>query len=179
MSFNIIHYIIFVIGFFILLAGIVAAFKQSNKKLFWPIILSNVLIASLAVIIGVTVTEKYTKKVKLLKIDNRRYLGQEKISYFGVVKNVGKFPVKKVYISIKLVNGGHTTGNKKGTDFYKTDNAFSFFSKNTNKIKLQKLEKELVIARDLTPGEIARFRVTFHYPGYFRNTAHFIKIYAH
>lgn len=180
MSFNIVHYTVFAITFLLLLLGVIAAFKQDNKKLFWPMVFSTLLISSLILAIGIAVAEKYTKKVKLLKIDNRRYLSQEKISYFGLVKNVGKYPVKKVYVSIKLVNGGHATGKVKGPNFYKTNSFLDMFG-GANKLynKPQKVEKEFVVARDLTPGEVARFRVTFDYPGYFKNTADFVKVYAH
>ena len=179
MSFNIVHYSVFAITLLLLLLGIVAAFKQENKKLFWPMVLSTLLISSLILAIGIAVAEKYTKKVKLVKVDNRRYLSQEKISYFGLVKNVGKYPVKKVYVSIKLVNGGHATGHSKGANFYKTNSFFSMFGGANKLYKPQSIEKEFVVARDLTPGEVARFRVTFDYPGYFRNTADFVKVYAH
>ena len=181
MSFNIVHYSVFVITLLILILGVVSALKQENKKLVWPVIFSTLLISSLILAIGIAVAEKYTKKVKLVKIDNRRYLSQEKISYFGLVKNVGKYPVKKVYISIKLVNGGHATGKVKGPNFYKTNNVFDIFGSGANKLynKPQKVEKEFVIVHDLAPGEVARFRVTFDYPGYFKNTADFVKVYAH
>ena len=179
MSFNIVHYSVIGITLLLLLLGVIGAFKQDNKKLFWPMIFSTLLVSSLILAIGIAVAEKYTKKVKLVKIDNRRYLSQEKISYYGLVKNVGKYPVKKVYISIKLVNGGHATGRVKGPNFYKTNSFFDMFGGANKLYKPQTIEKEFVVARDLSPGEVARFRVTFDYPGYLRNTADFIKVYAH
>ncbi len=180
MSFTVIHYLIVAIGVLLIILGIVAALRQERKKLVMPMILSTVLISSLIVTIGIAAAEKYTKKVKLVKVDDRRYLSQEKISYFGLVKNVGKFPVKKVYLSIKLVNGGHATGRVKGPNYYKPSGFFDMFNGGLGKLnKPQTIEKEFVVARNLGPGEVAPFRVTFDYPGYFRNTAHFIKVYAH
>ena len=180
MSFTPIHYAVLAITFLILLLGVVGAIKQPNKKLVLPMIFSVVLISLLIGIISLAATEKYTKKVKLLKVDNRRYLSQEKISYFGLVKNVGKYKVKKVYISIKLVSGGHNTGNVKPGAFFKTSNFWDFLGKGADKLyKPTTIEKEFVIAKDLKPGEIANFRVTFDYPGYFKNTANFVKVYAH
>ena len=180
MSFTPVHYIIIVIGLLLILLGTVAALKQKEKKLVLPMIFSTLLISILIVSIGIAAAEKYTKKVKLVKVDNRRYLTQEKISYFGLVKNVGKYPVKNVYITIKLVNGGHNTGRVKGGNFYKPSGFFDMFGSGANKLyKPQTIEKDLLIARDLGPGQVAPFRVTFDYPGYFKNTAQFIKVYAH
>lgn len=180
MSFTIIHYLIVTVGALLFLLGVVAALRQKQRKLVLPMIFSTLLISSLIVAIGIAAAEKYTKKVKLLKVDNRRYLTQEKISYFGLVKNVGKYPVKKVYLTIKLVNGGHATGRVKGPNFYKASGFFDFFSSGANKLyKPQTVEKDLLIARDLQPGAVAPFRVTFDYPPYFKNTSQFIKVYAH
>ncbi len=176
------HYLLFAFVGLVMLGGIIAAVRQENQKLVLPMAFSVILISVLVGAIGVAVVEKYTKKVKLLKVDNRRYLAQEKISYYGMVKNVGKYPVKKVYISIKLVNAGHVTGKQKaaGGGFYKPSGFADFFG-GAGKLynKPQTIEKEFLIARNLKPGESARFRVTFDYPGYFRNVSHFIKVYAH
>ena len=180
MSFTIIHYLVLAVGVLLVTLGVVTAFKQRQKDLVKPIIFSTLLLTSLVVAIGIAAAEKYTKKVKLVKIDNRRYLTQEKISYFGLVKNVGKYPLKKVYLTIKLVNGGHATGRVKGPNYYKPSGFFDFFSTGANKLhKAQTIEKEFVVARDLKPGVVVPFRVTFDYPGYFKNTAQFIKVYAH
>ena len=179
MSLTIIHYIIIAAVIIMCIGGIVAAFQQNNPKLIKPMIFSVLLMSILVGAIGIAVAEKYTKKVKLVKIDNRRYLTQEKISYFGLVKNVGKYPVAQVYLHIKLVNGGHATGNVKGGNFYKPSGLGDFF-KGANKLyKPQTIEKEFVIAKNLKPGAVVPFRVTFDYPGYFRNTADFVKVYAH
>ncbi len=177
------HFIVLGVVFLILLFGIIAALKQDNNKLVLPMIFSVTFISVLVGAIGIAVVEKYTKKVKLIKVDNRRYLSQEKISYFGTVKNTGKYPVGKVYISIKLVNAGHVTGKAKaeGGGFYKASGLGDFFGSGAGKLynKPQTIEKEFVIARNLKPGESARFRVTFNYPGYFKNVSHFIKVYGH
>lgn len=180
MSFTIIHFLVIAGGLLLSLLGILAAFMQKQKSLRAPMIFSTLLLSALVVTIGIAAAEKYTKKVKLIKIDNRRYLTQEKISYFGLVKNVGKYRVKNVYLTIKLVNGGHATGKVKGPNYYKPSGFFDFFSSGANKLyKPQTIEKEFVIARDLKPGVVVPFRVTFDYPAYFKNTAQFIKVYAH
>lgn len=180
MSFTIIHYIILFVVFLIFALGTFAAFKQSNKKLLLPMILSVTLVSVLIGAISIAAAEKYTKKVKLIKIDNRRYLTQEKISYFGLVKNIGKYKVAKVYLKIKLVSGGHGTGNVKPGNFYKTSSFWDFLGKGADILyKPTTIEKDFVVAKNLKPGEVAPFRVTFKYPPYFKNTSNFIKVYAH
>ena len=57
-----------------------------------------------------------------------------------------------------------------------------FFSSETiggKKSKPQQITHEFVVAKNLKPGESREFRVYFDYPPYFRNVAHFAKIYAH
>ena len=180
MSFTPIHYVILTLVALIIILGIVASLKQPNKKLILPMVFSVLLVGVLVGAISLAAAEKYTKKVKIVRIDNRRYLTQEKISYFGLVKNVGKYKVAKVYLSIKLVSGGHNTGNVKPGAFYKTSNFWDFLGSGANKLfKPSSIEKEFVVAKNLKPGEVARFRVTFDYPAYFRNTADFVKVYAH
>lgn len=180
MSFTIIHYIIVGVILFIFAGGVFAALKQPEKKLVTPMILSVFLISVLLAGISLMAVEKYTKKVKLIKVDNRRYLSQEKISYFGFVKNVGKYKVAKVYVSIKLVSGGHNTGNVKPGAYYQTSNFWDFLGKGANVLfKPTTIEKEFLVAKNLKPGEVAQFRVTFDYPPYFKNTSHFVKAYAH
>ena len=180
MSFNIMHFIVIGTVLVIFILGVIAAFKNGKKKLIVPMIFSVTLMSILIGAIGIAVVEKYTKKVKLIKLQNRRYLTQEKISYFGFVKNVGKYPVAKVYLNIKLVNAGHATGNAKGANFFQNSGFADFFSKGANILyKPQSVEKEFVVARNVKPGEVIPFRVTFPYPPYFKNTADFVKVYAH
>lgn len=49
----------------------------------------------------------------------------------------------------------------------------------SKKSKPQTITKEFIIAKDLKPGEVKTFSVSMKYPGYFRNTSDFIKVYAH
>ena len=100
--------------------------------------------------------------------------------YTGIVKNEGKFTIGKVKLEVKLVNKGHATGNVKGGNFYKPSGFLDFFSgANNGKYKPQTIKKEVVVAKNLKPGEIKRFRFYFAYPGYFRNVAQFTKLSSH
>jgi hypothetical protein len=182
MSLTIIHYIIFIAVALLIILGVVGALTQNNKKLVMPMILSTVLFSLLIGVIAVAVTEKYTKKVKLVKVSNKRFLSQEKIAFYGMVKNVGKFPLAKVYFTVKLVNAGHVTGKEKAQvgGFYKPSGFFDFFQGGMGKLyKPQTIEKEFVVAKNLKPGEVVSFHVMFDYPPYFQNVSHFVKVSGH
>ncbi len=179
--FNYWHYIVLSLIFLMLVGGVAAAFKQTNKKLVYSMIFSITLIAVFMAVFSVIIVDKYTKKVQLNKLHNKRLLSTEEISYYGIVKNVGKFPIGKVTFEIKLVNKGHATGNVKGGNFYKPSGFMEFFSGGfgMRSNKPQTITKKFVVARNLKPGQVKDFRVYFRYPPYFSSTAEFAKVYGH
>jgi len=179
--FNYWHFIVLFIIFLLIVTGIVAVLKQKNKKFIFSMIFSIVLVGTLMAAFSIVVVDKYTKKVELIKLHNKRLLSTEEISYYGLVKNVGKFPVGKVVLEIKLVNKGHATGNVKGGNFYNPSGFMEFFSEGFGMLshKPQTVTKKFVIARKLLPGQVKDFRVYFHYPPYFRSTAEFTKVYGY
>jgi len=177
---NIWHYVVLAVIFLIFLGGIYASLQQKEPKMRLGMIFSVTLISLFLGVLSIFVIDKYTKKVELFKVKNKRLLSIEKIIYTGFVKNTGKYPVGKVTMTIKLVNRGHATGNVKGGNFYKPSGFMSFFSEGLNmRSKPQTIEKEFVIARNLKPGQSKQFRVYFKYPGYFTSTAEFIKVSGH
>ncbi len=174
------HFIVFAILLVILAAGVYASLKQPVKKLRVPMITSIVIIITLIGGFSVVVVDKYTKKVSLHRLKNKRILGIEKIVYSGIVKNDGSFEIGKVTFEIKLVNKGHALGNLKGGDFYHPSGFLNFFSGASHHAdRPQTITKEFVVARDLKPGEAKSFRVYFDYPPYFRQVSEFSKVYAH
>ncbi|WP_434657415.1 DUF2393 family protein [Sulfurimonas sp. NW9] len=179
--FNYWHYIVFFVIFLLSIAGIVSAVKQKNKKLVYSMIFSIILVTVFMAVFSVIIVDKYTKKVQLEKLHNKRLLSTEEIAYYGIVRNVGKFPVGKVTFEIKLVNKGHATGNVKGGNFYKPSGFMDFFSGGfgMGSRKPQTVTKKFVVARNLKPGQAKAFRVYFRYPPYFRSTAEFAKAYGH
>ena len=142
---------------------------------------SVTLISALLAGFSVVVVDKYTKKVTLAKLKNKRLLSTEQIIYTGVVKNEGEFPIGKVKLEIKLVNKGHATGNVKGGNFYKSTGFFDFFSSGLgiDKSKPQTVTKVFVVATKLKAGESRPFRLHFRYPPYFHSTAQFTKVWGH
>jgi len=178
--FNIWHYVVLGVIGLIFLSGVIASLKQNDTKMRYSMLFSITLITAFLAIFSVFVVDKYTKKVSLSKLKNKRLLSTEKIIYTGKVTNVGNYPIGKVTFDIKLVNRGHATGNVKGGNFYKPSGFFSFFSGGFNmRAKPQSIEKEFVVAKNLKPGESQRFRVYFGYPPYFSSTAEFAKVWGH
>ncbi|WP_373000866.1 DUF2393 family protein [Sulfurimonas sp.] len=178
--FNYWHYIVLAVILFIFIGGVVSAFKQTNKKLVFPMLVSVSLITVLMAGFSIVVVDKYTKIPKIYKLENKRLLGIEKIVYTGIVKNEGNHEIGTVTIEIKLVNKGHATGNVKGGNFYKPSGFMDFFSGGADILyKPQTIVKEFVVATNLKPGEAKAFRVYFGWPPYFRSVAEFVKIMGH
>ena len=180
MTFNIWHFIVLGIIFIIFISGVIASLKQTNDKMKYSMLFSITLISTFLAVFSVFIVDKYTKKVSLSKMKNKRILSTEEIVYTGVVTNTGNYPIGKVTFDIKLVNHGHATGNVKGGNFYKASGFLDFFSDGFHmRSKPQTVEKEFIVAKNLRPGESARFRVYFKYPPYFSSTAQFAKVWGH
>jgi len=178
--FNYWHFVVLGVIFIIFLGGVVASFRQKDKKLVLPMLFSVSLISLLLVGFSIVAVDKYTKVVKLYKLKNKRLLSIEKIIYTGIVKNEGNYKIGKVKIEIKIVNRGHATGNVKGGSFYKPSGFFDFFGGGSNTLyKPQTVTKEFVVAKNLKPGASKSFRVYFDYPPYFKSVSQFVKVYGH
>ncbi len=175
------HYIVLGVILLIFIGGIAVAFKDENSKIRSQIIFSTLLITAVMAGFSLFVVDKYTKKAKLYKMENKRNLSTEQIMYSGVVKNEGDYEIGEVVFEIKLVNKGHSSGNVKAGSFYKPSGFFGFFSGETidGNSKPQQITHQFVVAKNLKPGESREFRVYFDYPPYFRGVTHFAKIYAH
>ncbi|QOP46390.1 DUF2393 family protein [Sulfurimonas paralvinellae] len=178
--FNIWHYLVLGVILLIFIGGVAASLQQKDDKMKYSMLFSTALISAFLAVFSVFVVDKYTKKVTLSKMQNKRLLSTEKIIYTGIVTNVGNYPIGKVTFDIKLVNKGHATGNVKGGNFYKPNGIMSFFSSGLGMSnKPQTIEKEFIVAKNLKPGESKRFRVYFDYPPYFSSTAQFAKVWGH
>ncbi len=178
--FNYWHFIVIGVTLLIFIGGVVSSFKQSNKKLIFPMLVSVSLISILLLSFSIVVVDKYTKIPKLYKIKSKRLLSIEKIIYSGIVRNDGNHEIGKVTFEVKLVNRGHATGNIKSGSYFNPSGFFDFFSdKPTALYKPQSITKEFVVAKNLKPGEARAFRVHFGWPPYFRNVSEFTKVYGH
>jgi len=182
--FNFWHYLAFIIGIIIFGVGVFFALKQEKKRMIFPIIFSISLITVLMFIVSIVVIDKYTKIVKLYRLENKRNLSTEQIMYSGVVKNEGNYEIGEVTFEIKLVNKGHVGGNIKAGTFFSPRGFFDFFDfitsdESRKDSKPQQIVYEFVVAKNLKPKESQEFRVYFDYPPYFRSVSDFSKVYAH
>lgn len=178
--FNIWHVIVLSLFALVFIGGVVVSIKQDNKKLLLPMLFSVTLVVGVFAAFSTVVVDKYTKKVKLYKMKNKRLLSIEKIVYTGIVKNEGSYEIGKVTFEIKLVNKGHVTGNVKAGSFFSPSRWVDFFGGGSGrKYKPQSITKEFVVAKNLKPGKSKSFRVYFDYPPYFRSVAHFATVDGH
>jgi len=125
--FNYWHYISLAIVFLIFVLGVVSALRQEKKKLVVPMLISVSVISVFLAFFSLVVVDKYTKKVELFKLKNKRLLSTEQNVYSGIVKNTGNHTIGEVTFEIKLVNKGRATGNVKGGNFYKPSGFSDFF----------------------------------------------------
>jgi hypothetical protein len=179
---NIWHIIVILIVLVIAGLGIYLAFTQKNKKLIYPMSFSILLVSSLLAGFLLLAVDKYTKKVSLYKLENKRLLNLEKIVYTGFVKNDGSYTVGEVTFEVKLVNQGYATGSIASTSFFTPSGFKEFFSGGGANIlynKPQVIKKQFVVARDLKAGQAEQFRVVFDYPPYFRNVLQYTDVYGH
>jgi hypothetical protein len=174
------HFIVFGVVFLIFVGGVITSMKQESTKLQVTMLIVVSVVSLLLAVFSIFVVDKYTKVVKLYKMENKRILGIEKIIYTGIVKNEGSHTIGKVTFEIKLVNQGQATGNVKGGNFFRASGFFDFFSGGYNlNMKPQSITKEFVVARNLKPGQAHSFRVHFDFPPYFRSVSDFAKVYGH
>ncbi len=175
--FNYWHYGALSIIAIVFLIGVIVALRQPKTKLIFPMLITVTLFSALTAGFSIVVVDKYTKKVKLYKLNSKRLLSIEKVVYTGVVKNTGNYEIGEVTFELKLVNKGHTTGNVKGGSFFKSSGFMDFFSGGSDVLyKPQSITKEFVVAKNLKPGDAKSFRVHFGFPPYFRSVSHFATV---
>lgn len=178
--FNYWHFFVLGVILLVFTLGVISSFRQENPKLIIPMLISVTLITTLVAGFSIIVVDKYTKVVKLYKMENKRLLSSEKIIYTGIVKNEGNYKIGEVTFEIKIVNKGHVTGNVKAGSFFKTSGFADFFGGGTGKLyKPQTITKEFVVAKNLKPGAAKSFRVYFDFPPYFRSMSQFAKVTGH
>jgi hypothetical protein len=178
--FTIWHYAV-VIGtaaLFILL--VLLSLRQAKRKVIVSMIFSSFLVMTLVAGFLIMALDKYTKKVQLPGLDNRRLLMSEKIVYTGYVTNIGDYTIGEVRVEFKIVNKGHVSGNVKGGNYFKPSGFAEFFGGGDKRAyRPQKVEETLVVARHLKPGKTKYFSITLDYPPYFKQVSRFQRIFAH
>jgi hypothetical protein len=169
MSFTIFHWIAIAVFVLIFLILLLISLKQDSKKMVYSMIFSALLVSILGGVVSIFVLEKYTKKAKILSYDNRRNLSTESIIFTGQIKNIGRFDIGYCEVEVKLTNNVKAMGRPKNA-FFKPSNSLSdLFSSKESKPNVVK--ESFVVAKNIRPSEIKRFRIKMRYPPYFNNTA--------
>ncbi|NPA12314.1 MAG: DUF2393 domain-containing protein [Epsilonproteobacteria bacterium] len=179
--FTILHWldIAFFLILFIFLVILSVKAAKDSVKLLLSMIFASFLVTAFGAVLGLVILEKYTKKAKLLNVEQRRVLINETLVLKGRVKNIGKFKINYCKLEIKLVNNGWGGGFTKGT-FFKPGGLSLFGSKEEKKKRPNTVTATRYIITDgLKPGEIKNFSAVIPYPPYFKNTYLNYKLYCH
>ena len=179
--FNIWDYVVLTVIFVLFIVGVIRALKEEKQNMMYSMLFAVTLVSVFMAIFSIFIVDKYTKHVKLYNLKNSRLLSLERISYTGIVKNVGDYPIGKVTLEIKLVNKGHAIGNVKGGNFYRPSGFLDFFTSGfgIKKSRPQTVVKRFVVARNLKAGHAHQFYVYFRFPPYFSSVSQFTKLTAH
>ena len=177
--FTIVHWLVllFFLALFILLVFI--SRKETRPNIFWSMVFASFLVTSTAAIFSMFVLDKYTKKGKLLSIDNHRILRTEEIVFKGKVANVGRFTIGRCKLTIKMINNPVESGRLSGSQIYKPSGLEVFKSKESRKERPNTIEREFVVARYLKPRKVQPFTIRMHYPAYFSKTRLIYHLYCH
>ncbi|MEA1917896.1 MAG: DUF2393 family protein [Campylobacterota bacterium] len=143
-----------------------ATFKSVEKKS--QLVVSIALIVGTLVFAGIvlSVMDTYLKKAKLTKLKVRKM--NNKVYYSGYIKNVGKYKIGFVKLSVELVNRGDINYYEPGT-MYEPRNGFDDLF--TNDTKVQQVSNDFIVVKNLPPGSTKFFNVSMPYPRYFTKTA--------
>lgn len=175
--FNIWHYLIFIIiiGLFIASIYYTLRFKDFEKSkgsvifTFSLLTLAFMFMASLAV-------DSYTKEVKLLKFDHRRFYPTEQVFFEGLIRNTGYSEVAMVELEVKLVN--KDTGHKEGRPKYESTVFESFFGRNEKDHRPPFVIMRKTIATDFKPGQTRQFHIAMDLPSHFKGFSVYPRIFA-
>lgn len=171
------HYLIFtiLIALFALSVYYLLRYKDFEKSkssviiTFALLTLSFMFMASLAI-------DSYTKEVKLLDFNHRRFYATEQILYSGTLRNTGNYAVAKVELEIKIIN--KDTGHREGRPEYESTAFESFFGRNDKDHRPQVVIMRETIATDLQSGETRQFNLAMDYPTHFQGFSVYPRIFA-
>lgn len=144
---------------------------RTQRKIFLPILFTNILVFSFVSVVLMFVIDKYTKSAKLEDVRINRILQNESLVVRARVRNTGKFTLSRCKLKVKLVNQGYNTSNFDGSGIF-TPSGMDFFgwlsgkSKKAN-AKPNVVEHTQVVAKDLPAGRALDFSVAMPFPPYF------------
>ncbi len=176
---TIVHWLVllFFLALFILL--VIISRKETRPNVFWSMVFASFLVTTTAAVFSMFVLDKYTKKGKLLSIENHRILRTEEIVFKGKVQNVGKFMIGQCKLTIKMINNPVESGKLSGSQVFKPSGMEFFKPKESKKERPNTISKEFIVAKHIEPGEIQPFTIRMHYPPYFSKTRLIYHLYCH
>ena len=177
--FTIIHWLVLLFFLLLFLLLVYISKKEKRRNVFWSMVFASFLVTSTGALFSMFVIDKYTKKARLIRIENHRILRTEEIVFKGKVQNVGKFKIGQCKLSIKMINNPVESGRLSGSQIYKPSGLEFFKPKESQKERPNTVLQEFIVARNLEPGEIQPFTVRMHYPPYFSKTRLIYKLYCH
>ncbi len=176
---TVLHWLTLAFFIILFLLLVLISKREKRKNVFWSMVFASFLVTSTGALFSMFVLDKYTKKAKLLSIENHRILRTEEIVFKGKIMNVGKFTIGRCKLSIKMINNP-VEGNKlSGSQIYKPSGLDFFKAKDAKKERPNTIEEEFVVARKIKPGEIQPFTVRMPYPPYFSKTRLIYHLYCH
>ena len=177
---TIVHWLVllFFLALFILL--VIISRKETRPNVFWSMVFASFLVTTTAAVFSMFVLDKYTKKGKLLSVENHRILRTEEIVFKGKVQNVGKFMIGKCKLTIKMINNPVESGKLSGSQIYQPSGFGNFLkSKKELKERPNTIKREFIVAKRLKPDETRPFTIRMHYPPYFTKTRLIYKLHCH
>lgn len=176
--FTIIHILVLCLIFVISMLLLFLSLK-SAKKIFFSLLLTNVLVSTVLAVFMMLVIDKYTKKGVLEDVKSQRVLRNETIVFKGVVRNVGRFSISACKFSAKLINQPLNGQTLKGESLFKSSGLSLFswlFKDDEDKNRPNVLEHSFAVAKDLGPKKSINFTVTMPFPSYFSKTMTITKL---
>ncbi|WP_353661810.1 DUF2393 family protein [Hydrogenimonas sp. SS33] len=177
--FTVLHWLalLFFLALFILL--VILSRKETRPNVFWSMVFASFLVTSTAAVFSMFVLDKYTKKARIVSIENHRILRTEEIVFKGRIENIGRFTIGKCKLTVKMINNPIESGKLSGKALYNPSGMEFFKTKEKKKERPNTITREFVVAKKLKPGEIRPFTIRMHYPPYFSKTRLIYHLYCH
>lgn len=175
--FTIVH--IIVIAIIVLLAVLFFVLSlRAERKLFYSLVFTNLLVSTSVCVFLMLVLDKYTKKGVLENVTSERVLRNESIVFKGSVRNVGRFTISSCKLTVKLINQTLNGANLNGEALFKPSGLdfFSWIGGVKQDTKPNTVEYKFSVAKDLARQKSASFTVSMPYPPYFTKGTHITKL---
>ncbi|MCD8212765.1 MAG: DUF2393 domain-containing protein [Campylobacter sp.] len=176
--FTIVHIMVILVIFLLSMLLLVLSLKI-ERKLFWSLFFTNILVSTTLCVFLMLVLDKYTKKGILENVTSQRILRNESIVFKGKVRNVGKFTISSCTLSVKLINQPLNKDSLSGEAVFKPSGLsfFSWFLKDDDKDeKPNTVEYKFSVAQNLEKQKSVDFTVNMPYPPYFKNGMNITKL---